>query len=113
MNKIKYFLRRKLAYYMRDVNERYLSTRMTEGYQNESGFYAAQAKFSNTTYINHPEIVTVGDKVRVGHFTILDGTGGLEIEEGCHIGSWVGIFTPSPYCGLMFRRRFGLRSSAG
>jgi len=36
----------------------------------------------------------------VWHYTILDGTGGLQIGRGSQIGAWVGIFTHSSHIAI-------------
>jgi acetyltransferase-like isoleucine patch superfamily enzyme len=38
--------------------------------------------------------------VFIWHYTILDGTGGLDIGEGTQIGAWVGIFTHSSHIAI-------------
>jgi acetyltransferase-like isoleucine patch superfamily enzyme len=48
----------------------------------------------------HPERISIADNVFVWHYTILDGTGGLEIGEGSQIGAWVGIFTHSSHIAI-------------
>lgn len=69
---------------------------MVWGYQSPDGF-RAQTRLSNTAYVYHPERVHIADNVFVWHHSILDGTGGIEIGEGCQIGAWVGIFTHSSH----------------
>jgi len=48
----------------------------------------------------YPERIRISDNVFVWHYTILDGTGGLEIGEGSQIGAWVGIFTHSSHIAI-------------
>ncbi|MEI6258795.1 MAG: acyltransferase [Deltaproteobacteria bacterium] len=50
-------------------------------------------RMSSTVTIMSKPNLAVGDRVWVWHYSILDATEGLEIEEGCQIGAWVGIFT--------------------
>lgn len=47
---------------------------------------------SSATLINRKKLV-MGDNVWVWHYSVLDATEGLIIEEGAQIGAWVGIFT--------------------
>lgn len=44
--------------------------------------------------------MTIGDNVFIGHFCVLDGTGNLEIEEGCQIAGWSGIYTHSSHISI-------------
>lgn len=55
---------------------------------------------SDTVFFYHPERIRVSENVFVWHYTILDGTGGLEIGEGSQIGAWVGIFTHSSHIAI-------------
>lgn len=47
---------------------------------------------SSAVLMNRPAL-TIGDHVWVWHYSILDATAGLTIEEGCQIGAWVGVFS--------------------
>lgn len=67
---------------------------------NRSGTLAKNTRFSSTVdFINRDNIV-LGDNIFIWHNSILDGTGGLEIEEGCQIGANVGIFTHSSHMSI-------------
>ena len=74
--------------------------RMIWGYRDASGAWRERTRMSDTVFIYHPESVCVADNVFVWHYTILDGTGGLEIGEGTQIGAWVGIFTHSSHLAI-------------
>lgn len=50
-------------------------------------------RMSSTVLIMNKKRLAVGDHVWVWHYSILDATEGLTLEEGCQIGAWVGIFT--------------------
>jgi len=50
-------------------------------------------RISSTTVILNGNKLSLADYVWVWHYSILDATEGLTIEEGCQIGAWVGIFT--------------------
>ena len=71
------------------------SPKMIWGYQDASGAWRERARISDSVVRNVPEKIFVGDGVFVGHYTVLDGTGGLTIGEGTAIGDLVGIFTHS------------------
>lgn len=74
--------------------------RMVWGYQDASGSFRAATRISDTAILYHPENISMGENVFVWHYTILDGTGGLEIEEGAQIGAWVGLFTHSSHISI-------------
>lgn len=74
--------------------------RMLRGYTDATGQWRPWVRMSDTVLIQHPERVVLEDHCFIWHYSILDGTGGLEIGEGCHIGAWVGIFTHSSHFAL-------------
>lgn len=49
---------------------------------------------SSTVFINRDRC-SIGNHVWVGHFSILDGSEGLTIEEGCQLAAWNGVYTHS------------------
>ncbi len=93
---IRYFLQRKLSAIIRKIKE----PRMIWGYKDSSGIYRKRTRLSDTVFLYHPERILIGDNVFVWHYTILDGTGDLEIGEGSQIGAWVGIFTHSSHLAI-------------
>jgi acetyltransferase-like isoleucine patch superfamily enzyme len=78
---------------------------MLWGFENFSGEYCPRSRISDTVFFYHPESIKIADNVFVWHYTILDGTGGLDIGEGTQIGAWVGIFTHSSHVAI---RLYGL-----
>ena len=50
-------------------------------------------RLSSTVKILNRKRLAIGELVFVWHYSILDATEGLEIEEGSQIGAYVGIFT--------------------
>jgi acetyltransferase-like isoleucine patch superfamily enzyme len=50
-------------------------------------------RVSSSAILMNRAALSMGDGVWVWHYSILDATAGLTIEEGCQIGAWVGIFT--------------------
>ncbi len=74
--------------------------KMIWGYKNSAGEFCKRTRISDTAFINRPENILISDNVFVWHYTILDGTGGLEIGEGSQIGAWVGIFTHSTHIAI-------------
>lgn len=93
-------LRRYLRGKLNSEIRRLKAPRMVWGYRDASGAWREQTRISDTVFLNRPERVFVEDFVFVGHYTILDGTGGLTIGEGSGISAWVGIFTHSVHLSL-------------
>ena len=50
-------------------------------------------RLSSSASIMSKKSLSIGDHVWVWHYSFLDATEGLIIEEGCQIGAWVGVFT--------------------
>lgn len=73
---------------------------MLYGYMDSSGIWRPKTRMSDTTSIYRPERVLIDDNVFIGHYVILDGTGGLEIGEGAQISSWAGLFTHSSHVSI-------------
>jgi acetyltransferase-like isoleucine patch superfamily enzyme len=74
--------------------------KMVWGYQDASGAWRERTRISDTVFFNHPERVFIGDGAFVGHYTILDGTGGLTIGEGSKMSDSVTIFTHSVHMSI-------------
>jgi acetyltransferase-like isoleucine patch superfamily enzyme len=55
---------------------------------------------SSTIFHVNPDNVRLADHVFVWHYTILDGSDVLTIEEGAQIGAWVGLFTHSSHIAI-------------
>ncbi len=73
---------------------RILSPFMLYGFFDKpTGKFRKYTRISNTVSVINKPAISMGDHVWVWHYTILDGTEGLTIGEGCQIGAWVGIFT--------------------
>jgi len=89
-------MRRRLDALRRELK----APKMTVGYADSTGVWKANIRLSDTVFFDHPERIEIHDHVFVWHYTILDGTGGLIIEEGCQIGAWVGIFTHSSHIAI-------------
>lgn len=65
-----------------------------------NGKWLENTRISDSVYFYHEERIKFDDNVFVWHYTILDGTGGLEIGEGTQVGAWVGIFTHSSHMAI-------------
>jgi acetyltransferase-like isoleucine patch superfamily enzyme len=68
----------------------------------EWGFQGHRRTRVSTSAVFHgnPENVRISDNVFVWHWTILDGSNVLTIEEGAQIGAWVGLFTHSSHIAI-------------
>jgi len=80
--------------------EKMKEPKMMWGYLNCDGTYKPKTRISDTVFFYHKERINIADNVFVWHYTILDGTGGIKIEEGVQIGAWVGIFTHSSHVAI-------------
>ena len=76
------------------------SPKMLWGFRDSSGTWRSRTRISDTVFFNHRDRIRIADNVFVWHYSILDGTGGLEIEQGVQIGAWVGVFTHSSHIAI-------------
>lgn len=58
-----------------------------------SGEFRKFTRLSSSVVRVHRENIGLGDHVWVWHHSVLDGTEGIAIGEGCQLGASVGIFT--------------------
>ena len=93
---VKRFIRAKLNHMIGIIK----APRMIWGYQDSNGEWRSRTRISDTVFMYHPEKIRISDNVFVWHYTILDGTGELEIGEGSQIGAWVGVFTHSSHIAI-------------
>ena len=94
------FLQRAIRTEINTLIRKIKAPKMLWGFENFSGKYCQRTRISDTVFFYHPESIEISDNVFVWHYTILDGTGGLEIGEGTQIGAWVGIFTHSSHIAI-------------
>jgi acetyltransferase-like isoleucine patch superfamily enzyme len=73
---------------------------MVWGFQDSNGEWRPRTRISDTVFMNHPERIRIDDNVFIGHYTILDGTGYLEICEGAQLAAWNGIYTHSSHIAI-------------
>lgn len=74
--------------------------RMRWGYKDSSGVWRERTRISDSVSLYHPERIAIGDNVFIGHYSHLDGTGGLVISKGCQIAGWNGIYTHSSHVSI-------------
>lgn len=63
----------------------------------------------NTNFGEHTKIIgqpTIGEGTWIGHFTVIDGSGGLEIGENCDISCGVHIYTHSTVKRCVANKKF-------
>ena len=90
-------LRRSIRLKMYFIIRKLKAPRMVWGYMDTNGNWHEKTRISDTVFFYHEENIKISNKVFIWHFTIIDGTGGVEIGEGTQIGAWVGIFTHSSH----------------
>lgn len=75
-------------------------------YKNPNGILAKNTRFSSTVDFVNKKLIILGDNIYIGHYSILDGTAGLEIGDGCQIAARVSILTHSSHISI---RLFGYK----
>jgi len=67
---------------------------MVYGYRDKvSGKFRKLTRISSSVVLGDAHNISIGDNVWIWHHSIVDGSNGVSIGEGCQIGAWVGIFT--------------------
>lgn len=74
--------------------------RMVWGWRGADGVMRPRTRISDTAYFNHPKRLNIADNVFIGHFTILDATGGLDIGPGAQIAGLSAIYTHSSHLAI-------------
>ncbi len=85
------FIRRWIA---RRAHERLFSLEPGVSWQ---GSWLAQTRVSLASRIEHPERLTLADHVTIGHFNLVDASGGVVIDEGAYISNHVSIVSCSSH----------------
>jgi acetyltransferase-like isoleucine patch superfamily enzyme len=57
-------------------------------------------RISSSAVISDKALVSISDNVWIWHHTIVDGSNGVTIEEGCQVGAWVGIFSHGSHIAI-------------
>lgn len=58
-----------------------------------TGIFRKYTRMSSKVTIMNKRKLSVADNIWIWHYTIIDATEGITIEEGAQIGAWVGVFT--------------------
>lgn len=74
--------------------------KMLWGYRNSTGGWQARTRISDTVSFYRRENIHIADNVFIGHFSILDGTNDLVIEEGVQLAGWNGVYTHSSHIAI-------------
>jgi acetyltransferase-like isoleucine patch superfamily enzyme len=90
---------------MRRALVRALAFRMVFGEQAASGALRARTRISPSTCIEHPEHLTLGDDVFIGHHNFIEARLGVTIDAGVQITNFVSIVTHSSHRSLRLMGR--------
>ena len=79
--------------------------RMLYGWRAADGRWLAHTRISSSTHIESPATLTLADHVFVGHFNLLDASGGLTLGEGVQVTSHCALLTHSSHQALRLAGR--------
>ncbi|MGL6072460.1 acyltransferase [Craterilacuibacter sp.] len=74
-----------------------IGPRMLAGFTRADGVFLRRVRISNMTRIEHPHKLQLEDNIFIGHFNMVDASGGLYISEGCQITNHVSLLTHSSH----------------
>ncbi|WP_043636162.1 acyltransferase [Chromobacterium haemolyticum] len=78
----------------------WVQPRMVYGFTRGDGVFLKRTRVSNMTRIEHVGKLMVDDNVYIGHFNLIDASGGLYIGEGCQITNYVSLLTHSSHVAI-------------
>ena len=58
---------------------------MNQRIYDNQGKRIEHTRISNTTFIDHPQNLVLGENVFIGHYNFLEASNGITIEEGCQL----------------------------
>jgi acetyltransferase-like isoleucine patch superfamily enzyme len=70
------------------------------GYKNPGGRYCKNTRISNSTFIDYPENLSLGDNIFIGHYNFIEASHGIKIEEGCQITNFISITSHSSHISI-------------
>lgn len=79
------------------LNKYIAKPRMIVGYHRYDNIYLPLTRLSNTVDITYPAKLDIADNVYVSHYSILECSNGITIEEGCQIAAHVSILSHSSH----------------
>ncbi|MBN3035782.1 MAG: acyltransferase [Bacteroidales bacterium] len=77
-----------------------LRPRMVWGYRHPGGRWLPATRVSNSTFIDHPEGLDIGDNVFIGHFNYIDASGGIRIGKGTQVTNFISLTTHSSHISI-------------
>ena len=77
-----------------------LAPRMLYGVRRHDGRFLAHTRIGSSTHVECWPLLDLGDHVFIGHFNVIDASGGLRIGEGTQITSQVCVLTHSSHVSL-------------
>jgi acetyltransferase-like isoleucine patch superfamily enzyme len=83
----------------------FAAPRMLYGWRCGSGAWRAHSRISSSTHVDHPGQLRIGDHVYVGHFNLLDASGGLTLGEGVQVTTHCALLTHSSHQSLRLAGR--------
>lgn len=95
--------------------QRLVGPRMVYGVRSADGSWRAHSRISSHARVEAPERLMLGDHVYIGHFNLIDASGGLSIEDGCQVTNFVSVLTHSSHLALRLEREryWGAEAPAG
>lgn len=82
-----------------------LAPRMLYGWRTSDGRWLPHTRISSSTHVDHPAGLVMADHVYVGHFNVLDASGGLTLEEGVQVTTHCALLTHSSHQALRLAGR--------
>jgi acetyltransferase-like isoleucine patch superfamily enzyme len=79
---------------------KFIRPQMVGGFKRNDGVILRKTRISNCAFLESKEKLYIEDHVFIGHFTFIDASRGLKIEEGCQITSFVSIATHSSHISM-------------
>ncbi|MFO8129939.1 MAG: acyltransferase [Bacteroidales bacterium] len=90
-----------------DLRNRKIRIMMVRGYRNPDGTLRKNTRISNTVFIDHPEGLSLGDHVFIGHYNFIEASQGVFIGEGCQVTNFISLTTHSSHNSIrVYGRRY-------
>ncbi|MEZ4985166.1 MAG: hypothetical protein R2795_09055 [Saprospiraceae bacterium] len=70
------------------------------GWKDSDGNWLPRVRISDTAHLSHVSHIYLSDNVFIGHYTLLDGTGGITIGKGTQMAAWSGIITHGSHIAI-------------
>lgn len=74
--------------------------RMIGRFRNFQGKKIHNTSIGNTTFIDHPGHLVIGNETYIGHHNYIEASQGIHIEDGCQITDFVSITTHSSHISI-------------